>query len=43
MMFSVLLAIVSIPVTLLLEITRLRQPRVRGEATPYFSALAHRQ
>lgn len=43
MMFAVLLAIVSIPVTFLLEITRLRQPRVRGEATPYFSALAHRQ
>jgi hypothetical protein len=43
MMFSVLLAVVSMPVTLLLEITRLRQPRIRGEAKPYFSALAHRQ
>lgn len=43
LMFMVLLSIVSIPVTFLLEITRLRQPRVRGEATSYFSALAHRQ
>lgn len=43
MMFTVLLAIVSIPMTFLLEIARLRQPRIRGEARPYFSALAHRQ
>lgn len=43
LMFMVLLAIVSIPVTLLLEITHLRKPRVRGEAKPYFTALAQRQ
>jgi hypothetical protein len=43
LMFAVLLALVSIPVTILLEVTRLRHPRVRGEATSYFSAMAHRR
>ncbi len=41
--FVVLLILVSLPVTLLLDITRLRKPRVRGEANSYFRALSHRQ
>lgn len=43
MSFVVLLIVVSLPVTLLLDITRLRKPRVRGEANSYFRALSHRQ
>jgi hypothetical protein len=43
MTFVVLLIIVSLPVTLLLDITRLRRPRVRGEANSYFQSLSHRQ
>ena len=42
MSFTVLLMAVSLPVTLLLDITRLRKPRVRGEANSYFRALSHR-
>lgn len=41
--FVVLLIFVSLPVTLLLDITRLRRPRVRGEANSYFQSLSHRQ
>lgn len=41
--FVVLLIVVSLPVTLLLDITRLRRPRVRGEANSYFQSLSHRQ
>jgi hypothetical protein len=40
MTFIVLLIVVSLPVTLLLDITRLRKPRVRGEANSYFRALS---
>jgi cellobiose-specific phosphotransferase system component IIC len=40
MTFMVLLIVVSLPVTLLLDITRLRKPRVRGEANSYFRALS---
>lgn len=43
MTFVVLLVFVSLPVTLLLDITRLRRPRVRGEANSYFQSLSHRQ
>lgn len=40
--YLVLLAIVALPVTLLLDITRLRRPKVRGEANSYFRSLAQR-
>lgn len=41
--FVVLLIGASIPLTLILDITRLRRPRVRGEAASYFRALADRR
>ena len=40
--YLVLLSIVALPVTLILDITRLRRPKVRGEANSYFRSLAHR-
>jgi hypothetical protein len=40
--YLVLLCVVALPVTLILDITRLRRPKVRGEANSYFRSLAHR-
>jgi hypothetical protein len=40
--FVAMLALVSIPVTLVLDILRLRRPRVTAEAQPFFNAIGHR-
>jgi len=41
--FVILLMLVSLPITLLLDITRLRRPRVKGEASNYFESLSDRK
>lgn len=40
--FVILLMLVALPVTLLLDITRLRHPRVKGEAAGYFQSMSDR-
>ncbi|MCC6704535.1 MAG: hypothetical protein IT334_06640 [Thermomicrobiales bacterium] len=40
--FVILLMLVALPITLLLDITRLRRPRVKGEATGYFQSMSDR-
>ncbi len=40
--FVALLAVVSLPVTLVLDVLRLRRPRVTTEAQPFFNAIGHR-
>jgi hypothetical protein len=40
--YLTLLAVVALPVTLLLDLTRLRQPRVTKEAAPFFASLHER-
>lgn len=40
--YLVMLMVVAIPVTLFLDITRLRRPKVRGEANSYFRSLGQR-
>jgi hypothetical protein len=41
--YIILLLLVALPVTLLLDITRLRRPRVKGEATGYFQSMSDRR
>lgn len=41
--FIILLMIVSLPVTLLLDITRLRHPRAKEEAKSYFQSMSDRR
>ncbi len=41
--FIILLMIVALPVTLLLDITKLRHPRVKGEANSYFQSMSDRR
>jgi hypothetical protein len=40
--YIILLMLVALPVTLILDITRLRRPRVKGEATGYFQSMSDR-
>jgi hypothetical protein len=40
--YAVLLAAVALPVTLLLDVTRLRQPRTTNEAADFFASLSQR-
>jgi hypothetical protein len=40
--FIALLAIVSLPVTLVLDLLRLRRPKITTEAQPFFAAIGHR-
>jgi hypothetical protein len=42
MTYVLLLAAVAIPVTLLLDITRLRQPKITKEAEPFFASFQER-
>jgi hypothetical protein len=40
--FIALLAIVSLPVTLVLDLLRLRRPKITTEAQPFFAAIGQR-
>jgi hypothetical protein len=40
--FVVLLGVVALPVTLVLDLTRTRRPRVSGEAKPFFASISDR-
>lgn len=40
--FAALLGVVAIPVTLLLDITRTRRPRITAEAKPFFTSIGDR-
>jgi hypothetical protein len=40
--YIILLMLVALPVTLLLDITRRRRPRVKGEASGYFQSMSDR-
>jgi hypothetical protein len=40
--FTALAALTAIPLTLLLDLTRLRRPRVSKEAVPFFNAIGSR-
>ncbi len=42
LMYTLLLAAVALPITLLLDLIRRRQPRMTDEAEPFFTALGHR-
>lgn len=41
--YVILLMIVAIPITLVLDLTRLRRPRVKGEAAGYFQSMSDRR
>lgn len=40
--FAALLAVVALPVTLLLDLTRTRRPRITAEAKPFFASISDR-